>query len=62
MPRFSYYLLFFYFFFILCPQTNDLMAIPTQKPVLSAAKILTTLGVAGVGAAVISGIYLKLKK
>ncbi|XP_031251315.1 traB domain-containing protein-like isoform X2 [Pistacia vera] len=42
--------------------TNDLMAIPTQKPALSATKILTTLGVAGAGAAIISGIYLKFKK
>ncbi|XP_031254536.1 traB domain-containing protein [Pistacia vera] len=42
--------------------TNDLMAIPTQKPVLSAAKILTTIGVAGAGAAIISGVYLKFKK
>ncbi|KAJ4730001.1 TraB domain-containing protein [Melia azedarach] len=41
---------------------NDLMAMPSPKPVMSAAKILTSFGVAVAGVAIISGIYLKCKK
>lgn len=43
-------------------QTKELMKMPSQKPAVSATKILTTLGAAVAGVAIISGIYLKCKK
>ncbi|KAI9178354.1 hypothetical protein LWI28_025527 [Acer negundo] len=42
--------------------TRELMEIPSQKPLFNARKILTSLGVAVAGAAIISGIYLKCRK
>ncbi|XVF28236.1 hypothetical protein REPUB_Repub15cG0012100 [Reevesia pubescens] len=41
---------------------NDLMTIPSQKPTVSTGKILTSLGIAAAGVAIISGIYLAVKK
>ncbi|GMY09933.1 traB domain-containing protein [Fagus crenata] len=41
---------------------KDLMGIPPQKPGVSAVKILTSLGVAVAGVAIISGIYFAIKK
>ncbi|MED6161401.1 hypothetical protein PIB30_060382 [Stylosanthes scabra] len=41
---------------------RDLMTIPSPKPGMSAINILTTVGVAVVGVAIISGIYLSSKK
>jgi hypothetical protein len=38
------------------------MGIPPQKPGVSAVKILTSLGVAVAGVAIISGIYFAIKK
>uniref|UniRef100_A0A803M841 TraB family protein n=1 Tax=Chenopodium quinoa TaxID=63459 RepID=A0A803M841_CHEQI len=43
-------------------EVADLMEIPTSRPFLSAVKVLTTVGVAVAGAAVVSGIYLASKK
>ncbi|XWS68504.1 hypothetical protein CRYUN_Cryun04dG0096300 [Craigia yunnanensis] len=40
---------------------NDLMTIPSQKPIVSTGKILASLGVAAVGVAIISGFYLASK-
>ncbi|MED6108065.1 hypothetical protein PIB30_020012 [Stylosanthes scabra] len=42
--------------------TRDLMTIPSPKPGKSAIKILTSVGVAVAGVAIISGIYLSSKK
>ncbi|XP_062152273.1 uncharacterized protein LOC133860710 [Alnus glutinosa] len=41
---------------------KDLMVIPSQKPGISAVKVLASLGVAVAGVAIISGIYLSKKK
>lgn len=41
---------------------NDLLEIPSQKPVLLTGKILTSIGVAVAGVAIISGLYLSSKK
>ncbi|PON93270.1 Pheromone shutdown [Trema orientale] len=41
---------------------KDLMELPTQKAVVSGERILKSLGVVAVGAAIISGIYLASKK
>ncbi|XVE66317.1 hypothetical protein DITRI_Ditri08aG0070900 [Diplodiscus trichospermus] len=41
---------------------NDLMTIPSPKPTVSTGKILTSLGIAAAGVAIISGIYLASKK
>uniref|UniRef100_A0A803MY64 TraB family protein n=1 Tax=Chenopodium quinoa TaxID=63459 RepID=A0A803MY64_CHEQI len=43
-------------------EVSDLMEIPTSRPFLSAVKVLTTVGVAVAGAAIVSGIYLASKK
>ncbi len=43
-------------------QVKDLMLIPSQKPGISAVKVLASLGVAVAGVAIISGIYLSKKK
>ncbi|KAK3184341.1 hypothetical protein Dsin_031627 [Dipteronia sinensis] len=42
--------------------TRELMEIPSQKPLFNARRILTSLGVAVAGVAIISGIYLKCRK
>ncbi|KAL5794037.1 hypothetical protein ACOSP7_002631 [Xanthoceras sorbifolium] len=41
---------------------RELMEIPSQKPLFTARKILTSLGVAVAGVAIISGIYQKCRK
>ncbi|GKV11528.1 hypothetical protein SLEP1_g22777 [Rubroshorea leprosula] len=41
---------------------NDLLEIPSQKPVLLTGKILTSIGVAVAGVAIISGLHLSSKK
>lgn len=41
---------------------HDLMTIPFPKPAFSALKIITSLGVAVAGVAIISGIYINCKK
>ncbi|KAL1325038.1 hypothetical protein HN51_035134 [Arachis hypogaea] len=41
---------------------RDLMTVPSPKPAMSAIKILTSVGVAVAGVAIISGIYLSSKK
>ncbi|XP_050205906.1 uncharacterized protein LOC126655696 [Mercurialis annua] len=43
-------------------QVKDLLEMPSQKPAVSATKVLTSLGIAVSGVAVISGIYLASKK
>ncbi|KAH9744647.1 trab domain-containing protein [Citrus sinensis] len=41
---------------------HDLMTIPSPKPAVSALKVLSSLGVAVAGVAIISGIYINCKK
>ena len=50
--------------FLIMLQVEDLMHVdlPSQKPAISAVKILTTLGVTVAGLAIISGIYLSTKR
>ncbi|KNA11643.1 hypothetical protein SOVF_133290 [Spinacia oleracea] len=43
-------------------EVNELLEIPTSRPVLSAVKVLAAFGVAVAGAAIVSGIYLAAKK
>lgn len=43
-------------------EISELMEIPSRSPVLSAVKILTTVGAVVAGAAMISGIYIASKK
>ncbi|KDP25863.1 hypothetical protein JCGZ_22893 [Jatropha curcas] len=43
-------------------QMEELMEMPSQKPAVSAVKVLTSLGVAVAGVAIISGLYLAWKK
>lgn len=43
-------------------QIKDLLQMPSQKPAISALKVLTSLGVAVAGVAIISGIYIAFKK
>lgn len=43
-------------------EMNDLMEIPTSRPLFSVVKVFTTVGVAVAGAAIVSGIYLASKK
>ncbi|KAF9663283.1 hypothetical protein SADUNF_Sadunf17G0022900 [Salix dunnii] len=43
-------------------ELKDLMELPSQKPAVSARKVLASLGVAVAGAAIVSGIYLSRKK
>lgn len=43
-------------------QLKELLVIPTQKPTIPVGKILTTVGVAVAGVAIVSGIYLSSKK
>ncbi|GLT37439.1 hypothetical protein SLA2020_117570 [Shorea laevis] len=41
---------------------NDLLEVPSQKPALSALKIITSIGVAVAGVAIISGLYMASNK
>ncbi|KAF2292195.1 hypothetical protein GH714_015790 [Hevea brasiliensis] len=41
---------------------KDLLEMPSPKPAVSAVKVLTSLGVAAAGVAIVSGIYLACKK
>lgn len=41
---------------------KDLMTVPSPKPAVSATRIVTSIGVAVAGVAIISGIYLSCKK
>ncbi|KAH0707794.1 traB domain-containing protein [Solanum tuberosum] len=43
-------------------EVKELLSIPSPKPLISVAKIVTTLGVAVAGVAIISGIYVSSKK
>ncbi|XP_049352868.1 uncharacterized protein LOC125817380 [Solanum verrucosum] len=43
-------------------EVNELLTIPSQKPAISVTRILSTLGVAVTGVAIISGIYTSIKK
>ncbi|CAN4104810.1 unnamed protein product [Withania somnifera] len=43
-------------------EVKELLTIPSQKPAISITKILSTLGVAIAGVAIISGIYTSIKK
>eukprot|EP00258_Populus_trichocarpa_P006563 XP_002310462.3 traB domain-containing protein isoform X1 [Populus trichocarpa] len=43
-------------------EMKDLMEIPSQKPAVSARKVLASLGVAVAGVAIVSGFYLSRKK
>uniref|UniRef100_M1CH24 TraB family protein n=1 Tax=Solanum tuberosum TaxID=4113 RepID=M1CH24_SOLTU len=43
-------------------EVNELLTIPSQKPAISVTRILSTLGVAVAGVAIISGIYTSIKK
>ncbi|KMT02028.1 hypothetical protein BVRB_9g208520 [Beta vulgaris subsp. vulgaris] len=43
-------------------EVNTLLEIPTSRPILSAMKILTAVGVAVAGTAIVSGIYFASKK
>lgn len=46
----------------LLPQVKELLSIPSPKPLITVSKIVTTLGVAVAGVAIISGIYVSSKK
>lgn len=41
---------------------KDLMTVPSPKPVVSATRIVTSVGAAVAGVSIISGIYLSCKK
>ncbi|XP_031129530.1 traB domain-containing protein [Ipomoea triloba] len=43
-------------------EVKELLSLPAQKPAVSVKKILTTVGVAVAGAAILSGIYFSSKK
>ncbi|KAJ6991321.1 traB domain-containing protein-like isoform X2 [Populus alba x Populus x berolinensis] len=43
-------------------ELKDLMEIPSQKPAVSARKVLASLGVAVAGVVIVSGLYLSRKK
>lgn len=43
-------------------EVKELLSIPSPKPLISVAKIVTTFGVAVAGVAIISGIYISSKK
>ncbi|KAL3509667.1 hypothetical protein ACH5RR_029068 [Cinchona calisaya] len=43
-------------------EVKELLAMPTQKTAITVGKILTTVGVAVAGVAIVSGIYLSIKK
>ncbi|CAI9099367.1 OLC1v1036174C1 [Oldenlandia corymbosa var. corymbosa] len=43
-------------------EVNELLTIPTRKSLASMGRILTTVGVTVAGAAIVSGVYLSIKK
>ncbi|XP_059282416.1 uncharacterized protein LOC132036169 [Lycium ferocissimum] len=43
-------------------EVKELLTIPSQKPAISVTRILSTLGIAVAGVAIISGIYTSIKK